>query len=158
LQLRRRPNSRRCGAARTFVRIHGDLARVLPRPTQLLSVARGESPADLVLRDGQIVNVFSGEIERGDIAIVDGVIAGVGHGYSGRGMIDLAGAFVAPGYIDAHVHIESSLCVPREFARAVLPRGVTAVVTDPHEIANVAGRAVSTSSARRRAACRSRSS
>ena len=114
---------------------------MLQRPANLLAVARGDALADLVLRDARIVNVFTGEIERGDIAIVDGVIAGIGRGYLGKGSIDLAGAFAAPGYIDAHVHIESSLCIPREFARAVLPRGVTAVVTDPHEIANVAGRA-----------------
>lgn len=114
----------------------------MQRPANLLAVARGDVPADLVLRDARLVNVFSGEIEAGvDIAIVDGVIAGIGSGYVGKEMIDLAGAYVAPGYIDAHVHIESSLCVPAEFARAVLPRGVTAVVTDPHEIANVAGRA-----------------
>src|SRR5439155_10283775 len=84
--------------------------------------------------------VFTGEIEPpADIAIFDGRIAGIGGGYSAQQTVDLAGAFVAPGLIDAHVHIESSLCVPSHFAAAVLPRGVTTVVTDPHEIANVAG-------------------
>ena len=107
----------------------------------LLSVARGDAPADLVLRDARIVNVFTGEIEAADIAICGDTIAGVGLGYRGREEVDLAGAYVAPGLIDAHVHIESSLCTPPEFARAVVPRGVTTVVTDPHELANVCGEA-----------------
>jgi len=105
----------------------------------LLAVARGDVPADLLLKNVRLVNVFSGEIEHTEIAIAGGMIAGIGPGYMAKETIDLAGAFVAPGLIDAHVHIESSLCVPSEFARAVLPRGVTTVVTDPHEIANVAG-------------------
>lgn len=125
-------NRRRCAAARIDHFLMPDLPK-------LLSVARGDTPADLVLRGGRVVNVFSGEIEDVDIAIVDGLIAGLGGRYEGEEIFDLAGAFVAPGYIDAHVHIESSLCVPSEFARAVVPRGVTTVVTDPHEIANVAG-------------------
>ena len=104
-----------------------------------LAVARGERAADLVLRNARLVNVFSGAIEATDIAIAGEKIAGIGKGYSGATEIDLAGRFVAPGLIDAHVHIESSLCIPAQFARAVLPRGVTTVVTDPHEIANVAG-------------------
>lgn len=107
--------------------------------SRLLSVARGDTPADLVLRHARTLNVFTGEIESGDIAIVDGLIAGIGEGYDGREVIDLGGAYVAPGLIDAHVHIESSLCTPPQFAMAVMPRGVTTVVTDPHEIANVAG-------------------
>ncbi len=105
----------------------------------LLAVARGDAPADLVLRNGRIINVFSGEIESGDIAIVAGVIAGVGPLYEGRIIVDLKNAYIAPGLIDAHVHIESSLCIPPHFATAVLPHGVTTIVTDPHEIANVAG-------------------
>ena len=105
----------------------------------LLSVARGDSPADLVLRGGRVVNVFNGQVEEVDVAIAGGQIAGLGQGYEGRQTLDLHGVFVAPGLIDAHVHIESSLCVPTQFAAAVLPWGVTAVVTDPHEIANVAG-------------------
>lgn len=106
---------------------------------KLLAVARGDVPADLVLRGGRVVNVFSGEIERAAIAIVDGLIAGVGDDYTGREVVDLDGAFVVPGLIDAHVHIESSLCTPAQFAQAVVPHGVTTVVADPHEIANVAG-------------------
>lgn len=105
----------------------------------LLRIARGDAPADLVLRGGRIVNVFSGEIEQADIAIAGGMIAGVGPGYEARNTIDLKGAYVAPGLIDAHVHIESSLCIPPQFAAAVVPRGVTTVVADPHEIGNVCG-------------------
>lgn len=107
--------------------------------SRLLSVARGDTPADLVLTGGQVINVFTGEIESADVAIVDGRIAGIGSGYRGREMIDLRGAYASPGFIDAHVHIESSLCTPPQFAAAVLPRGVTTVIADPHEIANVAG-------------------
>jgi adenine deaminase len=108
---------------------------------KLLAVARGDAPADLVLRGGRVVNVFSGEIEMAAIAIVDGLIAGVGDDYTSREVVDLDGAFVVPGLIDAHVHIESSLCTPAQFAQAVVPHGVTTVVIDPHEIANVAGMA-----------------
>jgi adenine deaminase len=109
----------------------------LPR---LLAVARGDEVADVVLTGGRIVNTFSGEIEDGlDVAIAGDHIAGVGAGYSGKERIDLKGAYLAPGLIDAHVHIESSMCTPAQFARALLPRGVTSVVADPHEIANVAG-------------------
>ncbi len=111
-----------------------------PQLPELLKVARGDAPADLVLRNCRIVNVYSGEIEQGDIAIYRARIAGIGS-YHGKEEIDLKGAFVAPGLIDAHVHIESSLCIPPHFASAVVPRGVTTVVTDPHEIANVAGAA-----------------
>jgi adenine deaminase len=106
---------------------------------ELLAYARGDEPADLLLAGGQLVNVFSGEVYPADIAIAGGVIVGVGHGYTARDTVRLDGRFVAPGLIDAHVHIESSLVTPREFARAVVPRGVTTVVTDPHEIANVCG-------------------
>ena len=107
----------------------------------LAAAARGDIPCDLVLRGARIVNVFSGEIEAADVAIHGDRIAGVGPGYRGRQEVDLAGAFLAPGLIDAHVHIESSLCLPAQFAAAVVPRGVTTVVADPHEIANVAGAA-----------------
>lgn len=107
--------------------------------TALLAVARGDNPADRVLRNGRVVNVLSGEIEEADIALYGEHIAGVGAGYSAREEVDLQGAFVAPGLIDAHVHIESSLCLPAQFAAAVVPRGVTTVAADPHEIANVAG-------------------
>jgi len=108
-------------------------------PSHLLAVARAERPADLLLRNTRIVNVFSGEIESGDIAVCGDRIAGIGSRYRAAREIDCGGGFVAPGLIDAHVHIESSLCTPPQFARAVVPRGVTTAVIDPHEIANVAG-------------------
>lgn len=107
--------------------------------SELLAVARGDAPADLVLRNGRVINVFSGEIERADVAIHDGFIAGMGPGYVAKHEVDLRGAYLSPGLIDAHVHIESSLCIPAYFAQAVVPHGLTAVVTDPHEIGNVAG-------------------
>lgn len=105
----------------------------------LLATARGDRPADLLLRNARLVNVLSGEIYATDIAIAGERIAGLGPGYEAKETVDLEGRFVAPGFIDAHVHIESSLVPPAEFARAVVPRGVTTVVTDPHEIANVLG-------------------
>jgi len=105
----------------------------------LLAVARGDQPADLVLRNARLVNVFSSAIEETDIAIAGDRIAGIGAGYQAAQEIDLRRAYVTPGLIDAHVHIESSLCTPPQFAAAVLPHGVTTAVTDPHEIANVAG-------------------
>jgi adenine deaminase len=105
----------------------------------LLAAARGESPGDLLLRNGKIVNVFTGTIDETDLMIFDGRIGGIGSGYRAEQMVDLQGAYVLPGLIDAHVHIESSLCVPSQFAAAIVPRGVTTAVIDPHEIANVAG-------------------
>ncbi len=106
---------------------------------ELLAVARGDRPADVVFRNARLINVFSGTIEENDLAIFDGYIAGVGPGYTAATECNLAGSYMAPGLIDAHVHIESSLCVPAGFAAAVLPHGVTTVITDPHEVANVAG-------------------
>ncbi len=111
----------------------------MPDVSRLLAVARGDVPADLVIAGGKIIDVFSGQIEEADIAVVDGIIAGIGRDYRGISHIDVNNAFIAPGLIDAHVHIESSLCMPGEFAAALVLRGVTAVVADPHEIANVAG-------------------
>lgn len=105
----------------------------------LLAVARGDEPADLLLTHAQLLNVFSGEILPASIAIAGGLVAGVGEGYAARETLDLGGRYVAPGLIDAHVHIESSLVTPTEFAKAALPHGVTTVITDPHEIANVLG-------------------
>ncbi|MDH3456117.1 MAG: adenine deaminase [Gemmatimonadota bacterium] len=107
--------------------------------SELVGWARGDVPVDLLLRGGQLVNVLSGDIHPADIAIVGDTIVGVGSGYEGRTVLDLDGQFVCPGFIDAHVHVESAMVPPREFARAVVPRGVTTVVTDPHEIANVLG-------------------
>jgi len=117
------------------------------RPTadlpRLLAVARGEEPADLLLAHGRVVDVFSGGIEETSVAILRngarGWIAGLGDGYRARRTVDLEGRYLAPGFLDAHVHIESALVPPAEMARAVVPRGVTTVITDPHEIANVCG-------------------
>ncbi len=104
-----------------------------------LAAARGDTAADLVLRNANLVNVVSGEIYPTDIVIHDRHVVALGAGYAARRDVDLTGKYVAPGLIDAHVHIESSLVTPAEFARAVLPHGVTTVITDPHEIANVLG-------------------
>lgn len=104
-----------------------------------LAAARGDVLADLVLRRANLVNVWSGEIYLTDIVIHQGRVIALGSGYSARQEMDIQGRYISPGFIDAHVHIESSLCTPPEFARAVVPHGVTAVVTDPHEIANVLG-------------------
>ncbi len=109
------------------------------RLDELLAVARGDQPADLVIENARIVNVFDGSISTSSLAIAGGRIVGLGSRYHGKEVLDAAGSFVAPGFIDAHVHIESSMVPPSEFARAVVPRGVTTVVTDPHEIANVCG-------------------
>lgn len=104
-----------------------------------IAVARGHRKADLVIRGGRIVNVFSGAIERRDVAIHRGKVVGLGP-YDGKTVINASSKIILPGFIDSHVHLESSLLVPAEFVKAALPRGVTGVVADPHEIANVLGR------------------
>lgn len=107
-----------------------------------IQIARGMLPADLVLRNAQLVNVCSGECYPADVAIADGRVVGVTEpegGYSGREERDLRGKWLAPGLIDGHMHIESTMLVLSEFARLVVPRGVTAVMLDPHEFANVMG-------------------
>jgi adenine deaminase len=103
-----------------------------------LAVARGDEPADLVLRGGRVLSVFTREWLETDLAVVDGFVAGLGD-YEGRETLDTGGRFVVPGFIDAHMHLESTKLLPDEFARLVLPLGTTAVVADPHEIANVLG-------------------
>lgn len=105
----------------------------------IINVARGLEKADLVIKNANIVNVLSEEIYKGDIAIVDGVIAGIGENYSGEKEIDVNGAFVSPSFIDGHVHLESAMMLPKEFASVVLPAGTTTVIIDPHEISNVLG-------------------
>lgn len=105
---------------------------------KLIDVATGRQKADLVLKNACIVNVFTEKIETGDVAIADGRIAGIGK-YEGLVEKDMTGKYVCPGFIDGHIHLESSMVAPTEFEKAVLPHGTTAVVTDPHEIANVAG-------------------
>ena len=103
-----------------------------------MGVARGDEPADLVVRGGRVLSVFTREWLDVDIAICDGIVAGLGS-YEGAETLDADGAYIAPGFIDAHVHLETSKLLPSEFARLVLPLGTTAVVADPHEIANVLG-------------------
>ncbi|MFC2036581.1 adenine deaminase [Chloroflexota bacterium] len=105
----------------------------------LIAAARGEEPADLLLKNAQMVNVFSCEIHPADIAIHNGRVLGFGDYHQARQVVDLNGKFVCPGLMDAHVHMESSMVRPPEFARAVVPRGTTTVISDPHEIANVLG-------------------
>jgi len=106
---------------------------------ELISVARGEMPADLLLKNARIVNTFIGEIEQGDVAIYGDRIAGVGNYDKAKETIDLQGRFLAPGLINGHTHIESSMLHPARYAQAVVPRGTLALVTDLHEIANVCG-------------------
>ena len=108
--------------------------------TRRIAVAAGKEPADLVIKNGKIIDVFNGEIFEGDVAIADGYIAGIGGtSYSGRKTIDAKGRYISPAFIDGHVHIESSMVTPPEFAKVLLQHGVTTVICDPHEIANVAG-------------------
>ncbi len=109
--------------------------------SNFLPIARGDEPADLALRNGRVINVFTREIIETDVIIASDRIVGVGPDYKAREEIDLNGRYVCPGLIDAHVHVESSMVTPPQFARAIVPRGTTTVVTDPHEIANVAGAA-----------------
>ena len=103
-----------------------------------LAVARGDEPADVVVRGGRVLSVFTREWLEADIAVADGWIAGLGE-YDGREVVDASGRYVVPGFIDAHMHLESTKLLPDEFARLVLPLGTTAVVLDPHELANVLG-------------------
>ncbi len=116
----------------------GKINRKLNKKLHVIDVAAGRVPADLVLKNATYVNVFSNELCRGDIAVAEGLIVGMGQ-YRGRVEADVSGKIVLPGFIDAHIHLESSLVSPKEFAKAVLPHGTTTVITDPHEIANVMG-------------------
>ena len=108
------------------------------RLRERILVASGAKKAPLVLKGGRILNVFTKELTHGDVAIADGYIAGIGS-YEGEEEIELDGMVVCPSFIDGHIHLESSMISPAAFEAAVLPHGTTAVVTDPHEIANVAG-------------------
>lgn len=103
-----------------------------------LSVARGAEKAELVLKNADYINVFTEKLEHGDIAICNGYIVGIGE-YEGEEEMDCTGQFIAPGFMDGHIHLESSMLRPIEFAKAVVPHGTTTVITDPHEIANVSG-------------------
>ena len=106
---------------------------------EFIAVALGESKADLVIKNARVVNVLTEEIYESEVAIVKGRIAGVGKNYEGEKEIDLKGAYLTPGFIDGHVHIESSMMLPHRFAQAVVPAGTTTAIIDPHEIANVLG-------------------
>ena len=116
----------------------GKINRKLNKKLHVIDVAAGRAPADLVLKNATYVNVFSNELCHGDIAVAEGLIVGMGE-YHGKMEVDVSGKLVLPGFIDAHIHLESSLVSPTEFAKAVLPHGTTTVITDPHEIANVMG-------------------
>ncbi len=112
--------------------------RQLVAKQRLIAVAAGREKADLVLKNAKYLNVFSNEFLCGDIAVANGLIAGVGK-YDGKTEIDVSGKLVLPGFIDAHIHLESSMVTPAEFAKAVVAHGTTTVITDPHEITNVMG-------------------
>lgn len=112
--------------------------RQLAAKQRLIAVAAGREKADLVLKNAKYLNVFSNEFLSGDIAVANGLIAGVGK-YDGKTEIDVSGKLVLPGFIDAHIHLESSMVTPAEFAKAVVAHGTTTVITDPHEITNVMG-------------------
>lgn len=116
----------------------GRINRKLAKKTHMIEVASGRCPADLVLKNASFVNVFSNEISHGDIAVADGLVVGIGE-YNGIQEVDVTGKIVLPGFMDAHIHLESAMVAPSEFVKAVLPHGTTTVITDPHEIANVMG-------------------
>ena len=117
----------------------GRINRKLNKKLHVVEVAAGRQKADLVLKNATYVNVFCNQLSRGDIAVAKGLIAGMGGPYEGEVEVDMRGKLVLPGFVDAHIHLESSLVSPKEFAKAVLPHGTTTVITDPHEIANVMG-------------------
>lgn len=104
-----------------------------------IEVAKKARKADTVIKNGKVLNVFTGEIKKGDIAISDGIIAGIGE-YDGENIIDAKGMVITPGFIDAHMHIESTMLTPRELSKVLVSHGVTTVMADPHEIANVSGK------------------
>ncbi len=110
-----------------------------PELEELIAVARGERAADTVLRGGEVFDVVTGARIAGDVAIYRGVIAGIGEVYEAEEIVEVAGLTLVPGFIDTHLHVESSLVTPFEFDRCVAPRGVTTAICDPHEIANVVG-------------------
>ncbi len=116
----------------------GKINRKLLKKRRIINAAAGREPADLVLKNATYVNVFSNSLCTADIAVAEGLIVGMGE-YSGNEEVDMTGKIVLPGFLDAHIHLESSLVSPKEFVKAVLPHGTTTVVTDPHEIANVMG-------------------
>ena len=115
-----------------------NITQAVQKKRRIIDTAMGREPADLVLKNASYVNVFTNEISTGDIAVAEGLIVGIGT-YSGKTERDCSGKLVLPGFLDSHIHLESSLVAPAEFTKAVLPHGTTTVVADPHEIANVMG-------------------
>src|SRR3989339_765640 len=105
---------------------------------ELIKAARGDQRVDLLIRNARLINVFSGEIYKEDVAVHKGVVVGFGN-YKAEKILDLKGKYLAPGFIESHIHLESSLLSVTEFSRAAVSRGTTTVVADPHEMANVLG-------------------
>jgi adenine deaminase len=119
-----------------YIADHGRAVSLLQ---ERVKVARGDRPAAMVIRNSHWLDVFTGRWQKGDVAVFDGVIVGVSETYDADVVVDGSGCYLVPGFIDAHVHIESSMMTPRQFVKAVLPKGTTSVMWDPHEIANVKG-------------------
>ena len=108
------------------------------KQSELITAAL-KGDATLVVKNARVVNVFTNEILEGDVALSEDTIIGVGKGFAAREEIDAGGAYLCPGFIDAHVHIESSMVIPDSFSRVIMPHGTTTIIADPHEIANVCG-------------------
>ena len=108
------------------------------KQSELITAAL-KGDATLVVKNARVVNVFTNEILEGDVALSEDTIIGVGKGCAAREEIDAGGAYLCPGFIDAHVHIESSMVIPDSFSRVIMPHGTTTIIADPHEIANVCG-------------------
>ena len=120
----------------TYESYSSRINRDLLKKQHIVDVAAGRKPADLVLKNAAYLNVFANELNLGDIAVAEGLVVGIGD-YSGTVEYDMSGKIVLPGFVDSHMHLESSLLSPKELTRALLPHGTTTVITDPHEIANV---------------------
>lgn len=119
--------------------MESDRQRLAERLARRIAVAQALAPADVVVRGGRLFDLATGELRRADIAIAEGVIVGVGEGYEAAETVEAEGLIAVPGFTDAHCHVESSLMVPQRWEEAVLPRGTTSAVCDPHELANVCG-------------------
>ena len=112
---------------------------ILSKLSRLIAVAKGDESADLVLADARVINTFNGEVEPGNVAVCEGRVAGVGDYQKAKEVLDLSGKYLAQGLISGHTHLESSMLDVGQYARAVVPHGTSALVTDLHEIANVCG-------------------
>ena len=110
-----------------------------PDLATLVAQGAGRAPADLVLKGGRVLDLVTGELLDGDVAIAGDTVVGTCESYDGREEVDVSGLVLVPGFIDTHLHVESSMVTPFEFERCVAPRGITTAICDPHEIANVAG-------------------